>query len=104
MAPLRVPVELRGGQRWFRLALAVSDQGLELGWQVPEALEGAFEVRFPLPDDDRAVRCRARAGELVVGEGHEERAERRALVFLDLGESDRARIEAYVKERLGLYA
>jgi hypothetical protein len=101
-APLRVPVELRAGSRWFRLALAVSERGLELGQAVPPEIEGAFEVRFPLPDEPNPIRCRAQAGEVLVGEGDEERAERRALHFLDLTASDRSRIEAYVQERLGL--
>jgi hypothetical protein len=101
-APLRVPVELRAGARWFRLAVTVSDRGLLLGQAVPEEIEGAFEVRFPLPDETNPIRCRAQAGEVVVGEGDEEHAERRALHFLDLTESDRSRIEAYVQERLGL--
>lgn len=101
-APVRVPVELSGGTRWFRLAHGVSPDGVRLGQPVPEALEGAFQVAFHLPGDARAVRCRARAEEVVVGEGDTERAERRELVFLDLDEDARARILAYVQERLGI--
>jgi len=101
-APVRVPVELSGGARWFRLAHAVGVDGLTLGQAAPEELEGTFEARFRLPGDLQPIRVRARAAEVVVGEGEQERGERRALVFLDLDPASRARIEGYIQERLGL--
>src|SRR6476660_5508290 len=103
-APLRVPVELKGSSelRWFKLAHEVWDGGLGLLAQVPEELEGPIELAFHLPGDPQPIRCRGRAHEVVVTHGEEERAERREVRFLDLDESSRARIEAYVQERLGL--
>ncbi len=92
-APLRVPVELRGGSRWFRLATLLWPGGLQLAQVVPEELEGAFEVRFPLPGNPDPITCRARAEN-----------EGRLLIFIGLGTSERERIEAYLKERLGLSA
>jgi hypothetical protein len=104
-APLRVPVELRRGTRWFRLAHAVSVDGLALGSAAPEEADGPVEIAFVLPGAAEAIRCRARVEEQVVGEGEpseELRAERRAIRFLDLDAQARARIQAYVEERLGL--
>jgi hypothetical protein len=49
------------------------------------------------------VSCRGRAAELVVGEGEEERAERRLIQLIDLDERGRSRIVNYVNERLGLF-
>jgi hypothetical protein len=71
---------------------------------VPDEVEGVFTLAFHLPGDPQPIHCRARAEETVVGEGEAERAERRDIVFLDLDEGGRARIDAYVQERLGLYA
>ena len=90
-APVRIPVELRAGARgrWFRLAHAVSVEGLELGAAAPEELDGPVEVAFHLPGDAEPIRCRARA-----------RAE--AVHFVQLDEPDGARIERYIQERLGL--
>ena len=101
-APIRVPVELRTRLRYFRLAHAVSAEAVELGTPAPDEAEGAVEVAFVLPGDAQPVRCRARVEEIVVGRGEDERAERRALRFLDLDEAARARIQKYVEERLGL--
>jgi hypothetical protein len=100
-APLRVPVELRVRARFFRLAQAVGLDGLELGSAAPEEAEGPIEVAFHLPGDTQAIRCRARVHEVEIDRDH---AERRAVRFLDLDESARARIEKYVEERLGLTA
>ena len=104
-APLRVPVELRHGERWFRVAVAVSTDGLALGSAAPAELDGPpVEVAFHLPGDARAIRCVGRAAEERVGEGDEERAELRAIQFLDLQEADRARIASYVEERSGTFS
>ena len=99
-APLRVPVELKGSTelRWFKLAHEVWDRGLGLVAQVPEELDGPIALSFHLPGDPQPIRCHGVAEEVVL----EDRAERRALRFLDLDDSSRARIEAYVQERLGL--
>lgn len=88
-APLRVPVEIRAGARWFRLAHAVSPIGLELGANAPEEIEGAAELTFHLPGDRQPIRCHGRPRE-------------RELRFLDLDEEGCARIVAYVQERLGI--
>jgi PilZ domain len=103
-APIHVPVELRhdGRNRWFRLTSAVSVDGLGLVHVAPEELDGTLGVAFHLPGDAAPIRCRGRIAEEVVGEGEEERAERRAVVFADLDEAARARITNYVNERLGL--
>jgi hypothetical protein len=103
-APLRVPVEIRAGSRWFRLAHAISPGAIDLRESLPDEVEGNFVVRFHLPEDDTPIQTGARAEEIVVGEGEEERAERRRVWFLDLDDTGRARIEAYVQERLGLFA
>jgi hypothetical protein len=101
-APLRVPVELmRDGARWFRLAFEVSHEGLQLTASVPDQLDGPLALAFYLPGDERPVRCHGRAAEAVVGEGEDEQAERRRIVFLDLGGEARLRIDGYVAERIG---
>jgi len=104
-APVRIPVELvRSDARWFRLACAVGTDGLELSSAVPDELDGPLELRFQLPGDTQPIACRGRAEERVVGDGGDERAERRALRFLDLDEAQRARLQTYLQERLGLTA
>src|SRR4051812_11981981 len=100
-APLRVPVELNAGPRFFQLAYAVGDDGLELGQSGPEELDGPFALRFHLPGDPLPIICHGRLVETVVGEGDNERAERRLIRFLDLDENGRGRITAYVQERIG---
>jgi hypothetical protein len=100
--PLRVPVELRRGARWFRLAVDVSSDGLGFGGALPDELEGPVEVTFHLPGGAPAIRCLGRVEERVVGHGDDERAERRAIRFVDLDEAGQARIQQYVEERLGL--
>ena len=101
-APLRVPVELKRIGRWFRLAHAVSTEGLRLGQALPDEVEGPMEIAFHLPGAAEPVRCHGEAVEERVGEGDHERAERRAVRFLDLDEAGAARIQAYVQERLGI--
>ena len=105
-APLCVPVELRrdGRSRWFRLTSGVSEAELALAQICPEELDGPINVAFHLPGDAEAIRCRARAAEEIVGEGEEQRAERRILRFVDLTPEGRERIANYITERLGLFA
>jgi len=98
-APVRVPVELKRGSssagsmdRWFRLAQGVSPDGLELTCAVPEELDGPLDLRFHLPGDPEPVLCRGRAVEVRIGEGDDERAERRGLAFVGLDETTRGRI------------
>jgi hypothetical protein len=101
-APLRVPVELRHGERWFRLAVAISPSGLQLGSALPEELNGPpLEVAFHLPGDGQAIRCVGRAAAERVGEGEDERIELRSIALVDIKEVDRARIATYVEERSG---
>jgi hypothetical protein len=87
MAPLRVPVELRGSQRFWRMAHFVAPDGIELRVAAPAELEGAIEIAFHLPGDAETIRCHARA-------------EEKRVRFLDLDATARTRIERYVKERL----
>lgn len=104
-APVRIPIELeRSGARWFRLAVAVGAEGIDLSSPVPEELDGPLGLRFHLPGDPQPIVCRGRAEEVVIGDGQDEHAERRALGFLDLDEPTRARLQTYVQERLGLIA
>lgn len=110
-APMHVPVELRHlaresrplgrDGRWFRLASAVSVEGLVLADVVPDELAGPLDVAFHLPGDREPVRCSGRPAQEVIGTGEDERSERSAVVFFDLDESGRARILNYVNERLG---
>ena len=102
-APMHVPVEILrrdGRTRWFRLATDISADALRLAHVLPEELDGPLAVAFHLPGDAVPVRCGGRAVEVVVGEGEEERAERRAIALSDLDEAARARITHYVTERL----
>ncbi len=103
-APLRVPVELGrdGCGRWFRLGTRVAVDGMSLSTAVPDEADGPLAVAFVLPGGGEPIRCRGRAVDELVGEGEEERAERRGVAFLDLDEAGRARIEAYITERLSL--
>jgi hypothetical protein len=104
-APVRIPIEIkRVDSRWFRLADALSADGLELTTAAPEELDGPLELRFQLPGDAQPIACRGRAEEMVVGEGDHQRAELRALRFLDLDDATRSRLQTYVQERLGLTA
>ncbi len=105
-APLTVPVELRhdGRSRWFRLTSRVSEEHLLLAHICPEELDGPIGIAFHLPGDPAPIRCRARAAEEIVGEGHEQRAERRILRFVDLDAEGRERIANYITERLGPFA
>jgi hypothetical protein len=91
-----------GRNRWFRLATAVSTESLSLAHVVPEELDGPLDIAFHLPGDTAPIRCTGRVLEEVVGEGEEERAERRAVGLMNLDESARTRITNYVNERLGL--
>ena len=101
-APLRVPVELRGpGGRWFRLAEEVGEDGVTLGSRLPDELDGNLGVSFHLPHQPQPLSFQGRGEEVVVGSGDEERAERRSVRFLAVDEASRARISAYVLERLG---
>jgi hypothetical protein len=109
-APLRVPVELRlgdpalGAPRWFRLTESLSVDGMELGHDLPDALDREPLVTLHLPGDRQPLSCRARVVETVVGEGDHERAARRALALVGLEEADRLRIQTYVHLRLGIVA
>jgi hypothetical protein len=104
-AQMHVPVEILrrdGGTRWFRLTTHVSAEAVRFAHVVPEELDGPLAIAFHLPGDAVPVRCSGRAVEEAVGEGEDEHAERRAIVFADLDEAARARITTYVNERLGL--
>jgi hypothetical protein len=100
-APLRVPVELKRSNRWFRLAREVGLDGMSLSTALPDEVEGPHSIRFHLPGSTE-VTCNGEVIEEIVGEGDSEHAERRAVRFLDLDENSAARIQAYVTERLGI--
>ncbi len=100
LAPLRVPVELRAGARWFRLAHAVSEQGLLFPRALPEELDGTVEATFHLPEDPTPIACRGRVIEIENEPSSDARPERRALRFVGLVEETRARIARYVEERV----
>jgi hypothetical protein len=119
-APLCVPAEIRrhGGDprspRWFRLAIAMSEEGILLRSPVPEELcQGPLAIRLHLPEDrDPAELARhpelagplelvGLAGEVVVDEGEEtERAQWRLVHLRGVTEATRDRIADYVKRRL----
>ena len=104
-APMHVPVEILrrdGRTRWFRLTTDVSAESLRFAHVIPEELDGPLALAFHLPGDAVPLRVAGRAIEEVVGEGEDEHAERKAIVFVDLDEASRARITNYVHERLGL--
>jgi hypothetical protein len=108
-APVRIPIEIeRSGARWFRLAVAVGAERIDLSSPVPEELDGPLGLRFHLPGDPQPISCRGRAEEVIVPRnevtGEDEHAELSALGFLDLDEPTRARLQTYVQERLGLTA
>ena len=69
------------------MAHAVGLEGLALGSDAPEELEGPVEIAFHLPGEAEAVRCKARVRE-------------RDVRFVDVDPTARARIERYVRERL----
>jgi hypothetical protein len=103
---MHVPVELRRRERdrWFRLASAVSVEGLCLTEVVPDELASPLDVAFHLPGDRQPIRCHGRPSDRVIGTGQDERSERSAVVFIDLDEADRNRILNYVNERMGPFA
>lgn len=102
IAPLCIPVELRHvgcGERYFRLADAISTDGLHFAKQLPEELDGLVDVRLELPDDLGPLACQAQI--LVTAGGEEARRRYHALRFVALDERTVARITRYVDERLG---
>jgi hypothetical protein len=108
-APLRIPVEIRRrggargaapGERWFRLALGVSEVGLYFGRPLPEACDGPLSVTFVLPDDNEArIELEARAVSVETGDEAVPEA-RLAVRFLSPDEPSRARIARYVAVRV----
>ncbi len=103
-APMHVPVEIRrqdGHTRWFRLTTDIGVDALRFTHVIPDELDGPLAVAFHLPGDAAPLHAGGRAVEVVVGEGEDERAERRAIALSDLDEAARGRITNYVNERLG---
>ncbi len=81
------------------MAVSVSPEMLTLGSGLPDQVDGPIVLAFHLPGDPIAIRAHARAVEQLVDEGEEtEHSERRGLVFIDLEENAKTRIEAYLKE------
>ena len=95
-APMHVPVEILrrdGVTRWYRLTTHVAVDSLRLAHVVPDELDGPLSIAFHLPGDARPVRCSGRAVEEVVGDGEDERAERRGIA---LRRPRRARARAHL--------
>ena len=118
-APVRIPVELRrAGQplRWFRLASAVSPEGLLFPHALPPELTGPLDVRFFLPsldlplidlavDPERELALEGRATEVAPaapapGDQRERGAEVRAIRFHKPDEPTRLRLSRWVEARL----
>ncbi len=119
-APLHVPAEIRrhGGDplspRWFRLAIAISEESVLLRSPVPESLrEGPIAIALHLPEDRDPQEAEQNpelagplsltgtADEVIVDRGQEtERAEPRLLHLHGVPESTRDRIRRYVQVRL----
>ena len=95
-APLRVPVELRRDRtRWFRLASAVSPEGLCFLRDLPEELGRRFTVSFHLPEDTEPIVAEAEVAE-------EHREDRRRVVRFQRPEELRTdRIAGYQAGRAG---
>ena len=111
VAPLRVPVELRlagGGARWFRLASAVSAEGLLFVRALPPELaerDRPLTVAFHLPEDAEPIVLDARAIEVrdeVRSEGRDgdDRPRATAVRFLRPDEAAVLRITRYAQARL----
>jgi hypothetical protein len=101
IAPLHVPVEIRlGTARWFRAACGVSEGGVALFAALPDEIDGAVELAFHLPEDPAPITSRGRP----VADDERPRDDRpparRAIRFIALDEACRARIAAYVDDRL----
>jgi hypothetical protein len=99
--PIRVPVELGKGGRWFRMSVEIAPSMIWFAQAAPDELEGPLTIAFHLPGDPRPVRGHGRLVEVrTIGDDGEERASRSAVTFTDLDPDARSRIEAYVQERL----
>jgi hypothetical protein len=105
-APIRVPVELRRAARirCFRMAHAISVEGLDFAVPVPETFDGPIDFRLHLPEDPVLL---TGAGEVIEVVPEEEPADpeegeprRLALRFSYLAEEARARVARYIEERL----
>ncbi|MSP59053.1 MAG: PilZ domain-containing protein [Myxococcales bacterium] len=99
IASLRVPVEIRQGARWFRLAEGVSEGGMLFLRALPEEMEEVVDLTFHLPEDPEPIGCRGRVVAAEVDE-RDPNDRRRAVRFLALDEPTRARIARYVEERV----
>jgi hypothetical protein len=77
----------------------VGERSLSLAFVVPLEVDGPVSFAFHLPGDAVPIRGVGRVTETVVGEGEEERAERRVIELEELDEEARARIANYVVER-----
>lgn len=107
-APLRVPVELRlagSRARWFRLASAVSPEGLLFLRDLPEAIaEGARDgrpvaVTFHLPEDEAPITLDARPVE-APPDRRDDRPRTAAVRFLRPDEAAVLRITRWAQARL----
>jgi hypothetical protein len=105
-APMIAPVELRlAGKRtrWFRLASAVSDEGLLFARPLPEEIDGPVEVSFHLPEDPRPIELDARPIEVQPQRrkrDEDEAPKKSAVRFIRPDEEARSRILRYVEARL----
>jgi len=107
-APIAVTVEVRAaGQRVFRLAANVGEDGVALERPAPFERGRPVEIAFAMPDGADRLRLDARV-EAGAGDDDEEGDRHgrslggRELTFLSIGEDDRRLLRGYVTERLGL--
>jgi len=99
-APVAVAVEVRAdARRVFRLSRSVGEDALLLDAPAPFEPGRAVVATFTLPDAEAALALRAE----VQPESNEDgEAGGSRLAFIEPPPEARARIAAYVKERLGL--
>ena len=106
-APIAVTVEVRAaGQRVFRLATSLGEDGLGLERPAPFERGRPVEIAFIMPNGGAPLRMHAR-----VEAGAEDDDEEgdpngvgggRELTFLSIDDQDRQLVRGYVVERLGL--
>jgi len=87
-------------RRAFRLAAAVSEDGLRLERPAPYEIGRPVELRFMLPDDPTVLSLRAEIA-LSDDDGEGEHGGRE-LAFIEPGRDARQVIHRYVAARLGL--
>ena len=101
---MAVSVEVRvvgdPDRRAFRLARAVSEDGIRLERPAPFEIGRPVDIRFALPDEPEVLALRA---EIALGDDDGEGEHGgRELAFIEPGRDARRSIHRYVAARLGL--